>query len=257
MQQLGDRLRAAVANWQPIRTETITTLRNILEKLQQMNRDVRISRIAGASTSIFGGIVAVVGFGLIPVTFGGSLALTIVGAAIGVAGGTTSAVATVTDIVKAKVCTKKAQEVIKADQEKTAEINDILEEIAREIERMQCESHSYSATKILALMLRGSQGIGYIGSLVAKFTVEGLEIARVGAVAGARLAGAGGVAIAGGVVSFLLMPMDIADIAYNATKLYKKSDSNATKWLSQHIEELEQQQVEINKILNVEFHIKH
>jgi len=91
MQQLGDRLRAAVANWQPIRTETITTLRNILEKLQQMNRDVRISRIAGASTSIIGGVVAVVGFGLIPVTFGASLALTIVGTAIGVAGGATSA----------------------------------------------------------------------------------------------------------------------------------------------------------------------
>lgn len=229
MQQLGDRLRAAVANWQPIRTETITTLRNILEKLQQTNRDVRISRIAGASTSIIGGVVAVVGFGLIPVTFGASLALTIVGTAIGVAGGATSAGATIADMVKTKAGTKEAERVIKADQEQTEEINDILRLMAKMIERIESEHSAVSRANILTLMLRGGQGVGYIGSLVAKFTVEGLEIARVGVVAGLRLAGAGGVAIAGGVVSALLIPMDIADIAYNATKLHKKSDSNATK----------------------------
>ena len=66
IQLLGDSLRAAVANWQSARAETITTLRDLLDKLQRMNRDVRISRIAGASTSIVGGVVAVVGFALIP-----------------------------------------------------------------------------------------------------------------------------------------------------------------------------------------------
>jgi len=151
---LGDRLRAAVANWQPIRTETITTLRNILEKLQQMNRDVRISRIAGASTSIFGGVVAVVGFGLIPVTFGASLALTIVGTAIGVAGGATSAGATIADMVKTRNGTKEAERVIKADQEQTEEINDILRLMARMIERIESEHSAVSRANVLTLMLR-------------------------------------------------------------------------------------------------------
>ena len=245
IQQLGDRLRAAVANWKPTRAESITTLREIVGKLQRMNRDVRISRIAGASTSIVGGVVAVVGFALIPVTFGGSLALTIIGAAVGVAGGATSAGATIADMVKTKTGTKEAEKVIKADQEQTAEINDILRTMATVIERIRGEHSTMSTSNLLTLMLRGGQGVVYVGSLVAKFTVEGLEIARVGVVAGLRLAGAGGAAIAGGVVSALLIPMDIADIAYNATKLFKNSDSNATKWLSQHIEELEQQREEI------------
>jgi len=151
-------------------------------------------------------------------------------------------------MVKTKTSTKEAERVIKADQEQTEEINDILRLMARMIERIESEHSAVSRANILTLMLRGGQGVGYIGSLVAKFTVEGLEIARVGVVAGLRLAGAG-VAIAGGVVSALLIPMDIADIAYNATKLHKKSDSNATKWLAQHIAELERQRDEIMNAL--------
>jgi len=89
----------------------------------------------------------------------------------------------------------------------------------------------------------------YISTLVAKFTIEGLEIARVGSIAALRLTGAGlrGAAIAGGVVSGLLIPIDIVDIAYNATKLFKKSDSKATEQLSKHISDLEEQR---DKILN-------
>ena len=148
-------------------------------------------------------------------------------------------------MVKTKTGTKEAEKVIKADQEQTAKINDILRMMATVIESIQGEHSTLSTSDILTLMLRGSQGVAYVGSLVAKFTVEGLEIARVGVVAGLRLAGAGGAAIAGGVVSALLIPMDIADIAYNGTKLFKKSDSNATKWLSQYIEDLEHQRDEI------------
>lgn len=249
MQQLGDRLRAAVEIWKPMRAETINTLREILEKLQRMNRDVRISRIAGASTSIVGGVVAVVGFALIPVTFGGSLALTVVGTVVGVAGGATSAGATIADMVKTKICTKEAAETLKADQEQTTEINEILEEMATMVQKVQCEHSDIPKAKILSLMLRGGQGVGYISTLVAKFTIEGLEIARVGSIAALRLTGAGlrGAAIAGGVVSGLLIPIDIVDIAFNATKLFKKSDSKATEQLSKHISDLEEQR---DKILN-------
>lgn len=244
---MGDDLRAIVEKWKPVRDNTITTLKEIVEKLQKMNRDVRISRITGASTSIVGGIVAIVGFALIPVTFGGSLALTIVGTTVGVAGGATSAGATIADIVKTKISNSKAEKILEKDRELTAEINKKLKEMSRMVQRVQCEHGNIPKTKILSLMLRGGQGIGYIGTLVAKFTIEGLEIARVGGVAALRLTGAGlrAAAIAGGVVSGLLIPIDVVDIAVNANKLFKKSHSTATEQLSKHISELEKQRDQI------------
>ena len=231
---MGKRLRAAVAKWSPIRAETITTLRDILEKLQRMNRNVRISRIAGASTSIIGGVLAIVGFALLPVTFGVSLGLAIGGTVVGVAGGATSAGATIANMVKTKIFSKEVEKKIKADQDRTAEI---LEEISTMIQRVQSKDSTLSSENILTLMFRGGQGVGYIGTLVAKFTIESLEIARVGMVEALRLTGAG-LRGAAGVVSGLLIPIDIADIVYNATKLVKGSDSKATQLLSQHIKEL-------------------
>ena len=52
-------------------------------------QETRRSKVGGAAISIAGGVLTVIGLGLIPVTFGGSLALSATGSVIGIAGGVT------------------------------------------------------------------------------------------------------------------------------------------------------------------------
>lgn len=52
-------------------------------------QDTRRSKVGEAAISIASGVLTVIGLGLIPVTFGGSLALSATGSIIGIAGGVT------------------------------------------------------------------------------------------------------------------------------------------------------------------------
>jgi hypothetical protein len=68
---------------------TIEEIEKTIDKLKVHHRDVKIILGTGTSAAIVGGLMAIVGFVLTPVTFGASVGLTAGGLGLAVAGGGT------------------------------------------------------------------------------------------------------------------------------------------------------------------------
>ena len=76
LQELQEMLTEAVAQWLPIRRKTIQDINDTAEKLQEYYRKKNIEKIISTT----GGVMTILfGVGLAPVTFGASLAFSVVG----------------------------------------------------------------------------------------------------------------------------------------------------------------------------------
>ena len=106
------------AIWQQIRDQTIHLLQEHRDEVFELIRNTRITKIAGATTSlVVGGALAVTGIVLIPFTFGASIGLTVAGAAVGAAGSTTVLAASITSRVMSNKKLRMAQEHISLDKQ--------------------------------------------------------------------------------------------------------------------------------------------
>ena len=88
--------------WRNTRQTTIDILYEIANECGSLHRDCNIANVTGSSVGAAGGLMALVGLALAPVTFGVSLSLTIAGAATGVAGATTNIVTSIVESSKMK-----------------------------------------------------------------------------------------------------------------------------------------------------------
>lgn len=79
--------------------EFLDKLEESTGQIKKMHKGSRISSIAGSSVGAAGGVMAIAGLALIPVTAGMSLALTIAGIGLGVTSGVNSIVTTITEAV--------------------------------------------------------------------------------------------------------------------------------------------------------------
>ena len=107
--RLQEKHNESVCEWIKERKTTITIIRNIATSLVTHRRNVKITRITGSVAAIAGTSITILGFALTPVTFGGSIALTIVGTSIGTAAGLTSIRASITDMILTKSEVGEAQ----------------------------------------------------------------------------------------------------------------------------------------------------
>lgn len=255
--QCGKELIMALSLWLKMRKGTIKDLEKKRDKIIQVCRDARRSRVAGALTSLVGGGLAVVGLGLIPVTFGGSLALSVVGAGIGVAGGITSVGATFANAIISKANLRDTQAIIEVDKQLCEQINKLGMELKHIAQTIQEENPSEKIEDIVTSFLQGGKVIN-MGLAAAKGAVAATQFARIsGTVAvrtmtilAARVTGAAAkVSVAGGVVSVLIVPLDIYEIASNVYKLYNKSESSAIRWLNEQIEQLQCEMKDIEEEL--------
>ena len=98
-------------------------------EILKTTQNCRIAKFSGASAGIVGGVLTIVGFGLIPVTFGGSIALSAIGTVIAAAGSTTSGSTAIAERFIVKGDLKKIQETIVLDKQITENVNELLEEI--------------------------------------------------------------------------------------------------------------------------------
>ncbi|MCG8626151.1 MAG: hypothetical protein MJE68_29660, partial [Proteobacteria bacterium] len=96
--------------WISIREDTIQQIHNTIENLKFHHRNVNISRITGSTTSIVGSGMALWSIVMAPATAGLSLFLTVGGTALALAGGVTTAGASIADVVIQKSDVQKAQQ---------------------------------------------------------------------------------------------------------------------------------------------------
>ena len=246
---------ALIDQWIEIREKTIKDIRGTTEKLQKHHRNINISRITGSGISIAGSLIAILGFGLAPVTFGASIGLSVGGIALAVAGGGTAAGASIADIVIQKSNVKEAQEQLTHDYHLLQEIHEIAEgfQNVSQIDVNQQQSQGVSNTEVAAIsgevLGQGLFRTGNLGVRLAEVTAFstldiGAAAVRAGGVA------ARGVAAAGIVLNVVLIPIDLIEIVRSSVSLAKGSQTKAIKRLNEIVQQLEEQLQTIRQIQN-------
>ena len=253
-QRYDAELRLAFNVLSKLRKATAEKLERDRNKIFSICQNVRRLRIAGSVTSLVGGGLAVVGLGLIPVTFGGSVALSVIGAGVGVAGGAVTIASTVTDKVMSKHKLKQAKAIIDIDRQLTEQVNEILME--RYVSIAIRENPAASREEAVAVVLQSRQLVRF-GAVTANAATSGVQVARSalhGSVFALRVTGsaARGIAIVGGVVTFLTVPLDLGELIYNSVKLYNRSDTKAIRWFDEQLGLLHATLEEIENMLQTQ-----
>ena len=229
--------------WQQVRNETIHLLQEHRDEVFELIRNTRITKIAGATTSLaVGGALGVTGVILLPFTFGASIGLTVAGAAVGAAGSTTVLAASITSRVMSNKKLRLAQEHISLDKKLSGLVNNAASSISQAIQQ-----NPDTFIKVYGgVDIGGRFGVGIAKGIDTRVGV-GIEASgaaiRVG---GAVLSSA--VVIGGGVfgVAALIVtaPLDIYRIVANAKDLAASREDRGKEkdplygWYSEMIEDL-------------------
>ena len=177
--ELCNKLYAALKQWITIRENTIQKIHNTIKNLRFHHRNVNVTRIAGSSVSILGSAMALASIVMAPATAGLSLVLPVGSVALALAGGGTSAGALVVDILIQQSNVQQAQEQLIRDYEQLHIISALAIAIQSKINdehaMQQCQSVS-TAKLLVELGLALIQGVFRTDSL-------GVRIAEVFAIA--------------------------------------------------------------------------
>ena len=235
----------------PVREETIKQVKETATELEKHRRNVNISRITGSTVSTGGTAAVITGFALAPVTLGGSLALSIVGAGASVAGGATAAGASIADTAIQKASLKKIQKQIDDDNMQVEVVRQMAEDIQEVIEHNQDDIQVGSAAAMTTQAVNSAVRVGNVGMKAAELaTIGTLEIGaaafRVGTAAAKGVAGA---ALA---LSIITIPIDLAEIIRSGHNLRKGSQTDAVKKLNTFADQLEEQMQSIKEGANIE-----
>ncbi|CAL8327076.1 unnamed protein product [Lota lota] len=115
----------------------IVGLHAITDDISNFHRKAKIANITGGTTTAVGGVAAITGLALIPVTLGASLLLTAVGVAVVAAGGITSASASISDNVNNMHDRKKLEIVLKAYEALLLDLNRVLRFVSLGLYRLR------------------------------------------------------------------------------------------------------------------------
>lgn len=106
--------------------QSVITLHAIADNLTTFHHKAKIGGITGGTTTAVGGVAAIVGLALAPVTLGASLVVTAVGVGVATAGGIASASAAISDNVNNMNDRKKVEVVLQDDEVHLVELARIL-----------------------------------------------------------------------------------------------------------------------------------
>ncbi|KAG7335395.1 hypothetical protein KOW79_001991 [Hemibagrus wyckioides] len=109
----------------------LSDLDEAADQLDKMKRGSDISSVAGSSVGIAGGVLSIIGLALAPETAGVSLALTIIGAGLGVTSGVNTIVTSITEMAVNRRQTKKAKKNFVRFRDDVQKILDYMDEVAR------------------------------------------------------------------------------------------------------------------------------
>ena len=247
-------LQETVRGWLPCRKETIRDIREVAEMLEEHHRNINISKITGSSASILGGLMAIVGFGLTPITFGGSLAFAAVGICVGTLGGATVAGASIADNLIEKMKIKEIQKKYNEDYRQLEYIKkyiqkmeEIVEKIYRRYPDVKNNAQEYASTLMQFLTI----GTGNFDAKIAKLAVDdslvevSVQLLKVG---GSTAKGIAGAAIP---MNAILLPIDLYEIVQSVFSLKRGSKTEAIHKLLDYASKLEEQMESIKKDMNM------
>ena len=246
-------LTSSIRLWSVKRQETVQTLRSLANELMEHYKNVHIAKVSGSSASIGGFVMLATGFGLAPVTLGTSLILSAVGGAICAGGGVTVAGSSIvqTKIFKTKLAT--AQEVIDADRKAQEPVQELLDDLYRQVSKKSLGSlkNQLACNLSVALLVKNlvdvSNGLHLTGVSVAT------TVASEGADGLLRTIGIAGNTARIGIfaVSVVLLPLDIYTMVKSLTEIdsvrkgKKESEPEAVKKLRDLADNLEKEMDEI------------
>ncbi|XP_060772914.1 uncharacterized protein LOC132883379 isoform X3 [Neoarius graeffei] len=107
------------------------------DDLSNFHRRAKIASITGGTTTAVGGVAAIAGLALAPVTFGASLIVSAVGLGVATAGGITAASATISDNVHDTNDRKKIEVVVQDYETRLAELRRCLHFVAEGVYRLR------------------------------------------------------------------------------------------------------------------------
>lgn len=161
----------------------------ITNRLEERRQKVNIATIAGSVTGLVGGVLAIAGLALGPVTFGASFGLTIAGGVIGGVGGLTTTGSKVTeavylsqDINFLNVCKGKFETKVKVLQEEMISFKKELQKLDRETNNFFKFSNqdTIDPSKIQSLigLIRAIKSFVTIPLVIARISLRSATIAN-------------------------------------------------------------------------------
>uniref|UniRef100_A0A8C4ZCB9 Apolipoprotein L n=2 Tax=Gadus morhua TaxID=8049 RepID=A0A8C4ZCB9_GADMO len=162
----------------PRMLEFLDEMEGCAVQLDRMSMGSKISTVAGSSVGAVGGVMAIVGLALAPVTAGVSLGLTFGGLGLGVTSGVNGIVTSVTEIAVNKAQQTKACEGLQSFMEDVERIQVCLEKVTNQREEVLGEDYGH-AFEGGANVVRNVSAIGQgVNVLVDSLDDVGMAAAR-------------------------------------------------------------------------------
>ncbi|XP_029431582.1 apolipoprotein L1-like isoform X2 [Rhinatrema bivittatum] len=217
--------------------KSIAELHQIANKLDDFHYGATVASITGGLVSAAGGIATIVGLIASPFTFGTSLILTEVGLGVAVAGGVTSATATISDTVNDYLDRKKVEEMIQQYNKNMKDIEKCLKGIQKLVERIKNdENFSKFALHDLESMMKSA--IFKVGRGILS-AAEIVRLVKLSKVAGSAARGVRSIAKVTGVLAGIFLVMDAFSITKDAVDLQKGAKAESAAKIRQAADDLE------------------
>ncbi|XP_067390531.1 apolipoprotein L domain-containing protein 1-like [Emydura macquarii macquarii] len=207
----------------------LAELREIADTVDKIHRGATIAKITGGSVGIAGGITAIVGLCLAPVTFGASLIVSVTGLAVATAGGLTSATATGTDIGTSHVKKKTTEQLLNKCQEELEHIQEYTRSISEKCQILK----GYGDKDLKSAVAQIGSGAGRVVLNAIKMAEAGQLLLNAGRIA--RFAGA-----ATGVLTALALGFDIFFLAKDSMEYHKGAKSELAGKIREAAKDIEQ-----------------
>jgi uncharacterized spore protein YtfJ len=254
IQELQTKFDTQVKKWIPVRNETIEKIEKSIKQLKKHHKNVNISRITGSSLSVAGTLIAITGFILAHFTAGASIGLSACGIALAALGGGTAAGASIIDIFIQKSGIKDVQDQLDHDYKQLDGISQTTRNIK---EKFNCARQEYPDIIAAVFGVVFAQGVRTTNlrmRVAEPIAFDNLEIGAL--VLRVGNAAARAIAIAGIVLTVVLIPIDIAETIRSSFSIRKGSQTEAIEKLINIVEQLKEQKAAIEdtyKCVQVKF----
>ncbi|XP_052458911.1 apolipoprotein L3-like [Carassius gibelio] len=193
----------------------IKELNDITDELESVHKNTTVGSLVGSTLGATGGITALVGLALAPFTFGGSLAVSAIGAVVGISGGVTGAACNITNMIKQKNLRETIMKIVEDFQNTLNPIIKHLSTISNTIEELQQVEQMFSVeNKAIMTSVRSVKTISSITKLLT--ILKTAEIGRTAAKAATVLKMVGKIS---GTVSALFLVLDVVGIVYDSIEI--------------------------------------